>query len=133
MVYALCIFHCCMNAGIQKSNIRKFCVQWAKTANLEDQESKFKQLHTTGITRNQWAYMEENWKDVTYLGLIEVQKLDINHEVVVISNNMGEENNDRIQKTGLHSMAPVDHTIWLQRLISDVPKPNRIVLLTKKG
>ncbi len=64
MVYALYIFHCCMNAGIQKSNIGKFFVQWAKTANLEDQERKFKQLHTTGITRNQWAYIKENWKDV---------------------------------------------------------------------
>ena len=95
-----------MNAGIQKSNIIKFCVQWAKTANLEDQERKFKQLHTTGITRNQWAYVKENWKDVTYLGLNEVQKLDINHEVVVISNNMGEEKMTESKKP--------DFTLWLQ-------------------
>ena len=109
IVYALCIIHCCRNAGIQKSNVRRLCVQWAKTANLEDQERKVKQLHSVGITRDQLAYMEENWKDVTYLGLSEVQKLDTNYEVV--SNNMGEENNARIQKTGLRSMAPADHTM----------------------
>jgi hypothetical protein len=109
IVYALCIIHCCRNAKITKSNIRTLCVQWAKTANLEDQLRKVQQLLTAGITTEQWTHMKDNWKSVTYLGLKESQNLVTNHEVV--SNNMGEQNNNRIKKIGTRSMAPVDHTL----------------------
>jgi len=109
VVYALCVIHCCRNADIRTSNIRKLCVQWAKCGHVDDQARKVLQLQRAGISAKQWDHMDKNWKHVTYLGLRADQKLDTNHEVV--SNNMGEENNARIQKIGLRSMAPVDHTL----------------------
>ena len=108
LVYALCIVHCCRNAQIRRSNIRSLCVQWAKCGSVEDQERKVKQLQRAGITKAEWSYMQQNWKQVTYLGLKKDQNLETNYEVV--SNNVAEENNARIKKIGERSMAPVDHT-----------------------
>ena len=82
LVYALCIIHCARNAGIQKSNLRSLCVQWAKCGNTEDASRKIDQLRKAGIEERQLAYMIENAHDVTYVGLNGRQGLGINFEVV---------------------------------------------------
>jgi hypothetical protein len=82
LVYALCIIHCARNAGIQKSNLRSLCVQWAKCGNTEDASRKIDQLRKAGIEERQLAYMIENAHDVTYVGLNGRQGLGTNFEVV---------------------------------------------------
>jgi hypothetical protein len=91
VVYALCIIHCSKNAGIQKSNLRALCVQWAKCGTLEDQARKILQMKYAGITAPQLSYMEQNAKHVNYVDLHRDQHLLTNFEVV--SNNMCDEGN----------------------------------------
>ena len=115
VVYALCIIHCSKNAGIQKSNIRALCVQWAKCGVESDQARKILQMKTAGITESQLTYMEQNAKHVTYVDLNRDQHLATNFEVV--SNNMCEGNNARIKNNGQRSMAPVDHILSFLKAI----------------
>ena len=66
------------NAGIQKSNIRALCVQWAKCGVESDQARKILQMKTAGITESQLTYMEQNAKHVTYVDLNRDQHLATN-------------------------------------------------------
>ena len=86
VVNELCIMHCSKNAGIQKSNIRVLCVQWAKCGVESDQARKILQMKTAVITESQLTYMEQNAKHVTYVDLHRDQHLTTSFEVV--SNNM---------------------------------------------
>ena len=70
VVYAQCIIHCSNNAGIQKSNIRALCVQWAKCRVESDQARKILQMKTAVITESQLRLLTWNRTQSMLLMLI---------------------------------------------------------------